>query len=116
MSYDLVQAKMCALYLEETLRSWKDFTDAQQAEVARLQVESDDVAKELDHLKLQSELAQNGIYLKSKLSTLEGVRAGIPDLEDEINKTRWSMEVVEFDLNTTSPKGGFQVIRGSLAL
>lgn len=52
---------------------------------------------------MQSELAYNVIFFKSKLSTLEDVRPGIPDMEDEINNKGEAI----FDLNMTSFEGGF---------
>lgn len=57
LSYDLVQAKLHASYLEQTLGLCRNSTDAQQADVSRLQGERDGLARELDRLKLQSKLA-----------------------------------------------------------
>lgn len=106
LTYNLARARLRVLYLEQALRSWKDSTDAQHAEVNRLQKERDAMARALDTMRLQLELAHNVIFMQFKLSTLEGVPVGIPDLEEGIEKTRRAMEEDKLNLNAASPKRG----------
>lgn len=64
------------------------------------------MAQKLVKLMLQSELAQNVIFPQSKSSTLEGIPAGMPNLEEEIVKTRWAVGEAKLILNETAPEEG----------
>lgn len=82
-TYELALSEVHGKFLEQALENYKESTGAQQAEVNKLWNERDKAIQELNNLKIQLELALNVIFLVSKMSTLEGIHEGIPNLEGD---------------------------------